>query len=344
MASIDWNEKTASYVCGKNVWFDFCQNGAGSNCTGRHGGNSGAGHIKNHRIRYQLDPVRSAVLGPYDPFRIGAATIFEGNECTGPSARFYWNTKSQANGTYYSRDDMLFGGLHDGTANSIMVPKGYIVELYDSSGFCEPKKVVKGAFKDTSHEMVCQRIQPDIDDKLSSIIVKKQPQGVATAYWQRIKFKNLYSSYEDSHYFESMQWGFSYDDHKTDPQQEAERLFDAIDLGLVFFDENSANSVSDSGSETVKRDIIDQFAERNYQKQTSWSNICDFPQGSTTQGDVSLWQFVMKTEDEKTFYSSRTAVCRTGELINKAPECPYFACIRSGSYGQDCECDENWKV
>ena len=173
MASIDWNEKTASYVCGKNVWFDFCQNGAGSDCTGRHGGNSGAGHIKNHRIRYQLDPVRSAVLGPYDPTRAGAATIFEGNECTGPSARFYWNPKSQANGTYYSRDDMLFGGLHDGTANSIMVPKGYIVELYDSSGFYEPKKVVKGAFKDSSQEMVCQRIQPDIDDKLSSIIVKK---------------------------------------------------------------------------------------------------------------------------------------------------------------------------
>ena len=195
--------------------------------------------------------------------------------------------------------------------------------------------------------MECQRIQPDIDDKLSSIIVKKQPQGVATAYWQRIQFTRLYSpqwSSHDEHQFVYMQWGFSYDDHKTDPQQEAERLFDAIDLGLVFFDENSANRVSDSGSETVKRDIIDQFAERNYQKQSSWYKYCEFPQGSTTQGYVSLWQFVMKTEDEKTFYSSKTAVCRTGELINKAPECPYFACIRRGSYGHDCECDENWKV
>ena len=29
-----WDNKLSSYVCGKNVWYDFCIDGVGSNCTG----------------------------------------------------------------------------------------------------------------------------------------------------------------------------------------------------------------------------------------------------------------------------------------------------------------------
>ena len=43
---------------------------------------------------------------------------------------------------------------------------------------------VEGAYKDDSEEMVC--VAATGGDSLSSLIVKRQPQGVATAYWQSI--------------------------------------------------------------------------------------------------------------------------------------------------------------
>ena len=56
----------ASYICGKNVWYDFCSDGAGANCTGGDLVNSGAGFSKNYAVRHMHDRLSHAVLGPYD--------------------------------------------------------------------------------------------------------------------------------------------------------------------------------------------------------------------------------------------------------------------------------------
>ena len=42
-----WGDKVDSYICGKNVWFDFCNNGQNDSCDGAGLRNSGAGYIKN---------------------------------------------------------------------------------------------------------------------------------------------------------------------------------------------------------------------------------------------------------------------------------------------------------
>ena len=66
-----------------------------------------------------------------------------------------------------------------------MVPKGYTVELYSHPGFYGTKTVIEGDYKDySSEEMVCHKLPSN--DSLSSLIVKRQPQGIANAYWQSI--------------------------------------------------------------------------------------------------------------------------------------------------------------
>lgn len=44
----NWGNKVDSYICGKNVWYDFCNDG--SDCFNSNHGVHGAGHIKNSRI------------------------------------------------------------------------------------------------------------------------------------------------------------------------------------------------------------------------------------------------------------------------------------------------------
>ena len=124
----------------------------------------------------------SAILGPYDPHEVGAVTLFEDVDCSGASARFYWNPASLENGTFYNFEDMKYGGLRDNVLTSIMVPKGYAVELYENLGFHGNFELIEGAYKDYgSEEMVCQQVK--INDAVSSLIVKRQPQGMANAYW-----------------------------------------------------------------------------------------------------------------------------------------------------------------
>ena len=86
-----WDNIVSSYVCGKNVWYDLCSDGIGSNCTGSARVNSGAGHVFNYVINYLNNHASSVILGPYDPHEIGAVTLFEDWNCSGSSARFYWD-------------------------------------------------------------------------------------------------------------------------------------------------------------------------------------------------------------------------------------------------------------
>ena len=130
MSDIGWDNRTSSYVCGKNVWYDFCNDGVGSNCTGYGRSNSGAGHVYNYAVRYHNNNMSSAVLGPYDAREIGAVTVFEDDNCSGASARFYWDPDSGVNGTFYNMEDMMYAGLRNDSMHSMVVPKGYLVELY----------------------------------------------------------------------------------------------------------------------------------------------------------------------------------------------------------------------
>lgn len=149
-----WGLKMQSFICGKNVWFDFCKGGE-LNCFGRFRLHSGAGHVKNQRLNYLENEISMLIQGPYDPRQIGAVTLFEDDNCAGGMARFYYNPESKANGTHYEFKDFLYAGMRRDSMNSLMVPKGYSVMLSEHTSFQGRKQYVDGAFKDTSENMVC---------------------------------------------------------------------------------------------------------------------------------------------------------------------------------------------
>ena len=143
---LGWGDRTSSYICGKNVWYDFCNDGAGSNCSGADRSNSGAGYVRNYAIRHLDNRLSHAVLGPYDAREIGAVTLFEDGDCSGASGRFYWDPESSLSGTFYNQEDLHYGGLRNNSMHSLVVPKGYIVELYDGHGFYGRSQIVEGEY------------------------------------------------------------------------------------------------------------------------------------------------------------------------------------------------------
>ena len=52
---------------------------------------------------------------------------------------------------------MLYAGLRNDSMNSFVVPKGYLVELYEHPGFNGSVQIAEGAYKDDSEEMVCMK-------------------------------------------------------------------------------------------------------------------------------------------------------------------------------------------
>ena len=118
----------------------------------------------------------------------------------------------------------MYAGLRENSYHSIAVPKGYLVELYDHPGFYGNMQVVEGAYKDDSEEMVC--VGARWGDTLSSLIVKRQPQGIANAYWQSITTTES----QDVEYHV----GLSYENQSHSSWEEADRMNAALDLGLTF--------------------------------------------------------------------------------------------------------------
>ena len=154
-SELGWGDRVSSYICGKNVWFDFCKDGPGRNCAGGDRSVRGAGYMRNYAIRHLNNSLDLAVLGPYDARDIGAVTLFEDYDCSGASGRLYWDPEGPASGTMYNVEDLHYGGVRNNNMQSLLVPKGYTVELYEHDGFTGRKQVVVGEYLNATEEMRC---------------------------------------------------------------------------------------------------------------------------------------------------------------------------------------------
>ena len=110
----------------------------------------------------------------------------------------------------------------------------------------------------------------------------------------------------------------------------------ALDLGLTFLSIFIPPlALIPRQRNVVQRDVTTTYA---YDYSTGTYTSCTVPEGST--GGAGLWQWVVSTEDGKTNAYSRHTVCRTGELFNVEPACPYYACANA-----DCSaCIPDWNV
>lgn len=71
--------------------------------------------------------------------------------------------------------------MRNNKMSSFTVPKGYVVELYDGHGFEGRKQIIEGGYKNDSEELEC--FTAEHNDRTSSLIIKRQPQGAAVARW-----------------------------------------------------------------------------------------------------------------------------------------------------------------
>lgn len=123
------------------------------------------------------------MLGPYNADELGAVTVYEDPDCHGQTSRFYWNPSDPLGGQY-NREDMSFGGYRSKTMNSITVPEGYYVELYEWEGFGGSSEVVRGEYAESETEKLkCINVR---QDRYRSMIIKKEIKGGIKGYWQGI--------------------------------------------------------------------------------------------------------------------------------------------------------------
>ena len=172
--------------------------------------------------------------------------------------------------------------------------------------------------------MVC--VKAKFGDGVSSIEIRRQEQGAAQAYWQSV---TATESLEQTYHI-----GLTYS--KVDNQQweEADRMNAALDLGITFLSIFFPPlSLIPRQRNVVQRDVTTTYG---YDYSQASTTTCTVPDGSA--GGAGLWQWVVATEDSQTMSYTQHTVCRTGELWNVEPSCPYFACANA-----DCsECLDGW--
>lgn len=135
--------------------------------------------MRNPKVSWR-DRLSTVILGPYDSTKMGAVTIFYEDYCSGNSARLYWNPDDPLGGVYNHRD-MRKAGMKPNGANSIAVPRGYTVELYDHHGLTRLHKTFSGEWAEQESKLM-QCFQTG-DNWIDSVIVKREKRGHAVGYW-----------------------------------------------------------------------------------------------------------------------------------------------------------------
>ena len=128
-------------------------------------------------------------MGPYDPSDVGAVTFFTSNDCSGRASRAYWTPPTSDNisiGGQYTNEVLWKLGTHSNEVTSMLLPKGYRLDLYDDNDFIELVTSFEGKYKNNfSQEMECINfVGEDYNNKLNSVIITRSSNAVGS--WQAI--------------------------------------------------------------------------------------------------------------------------------------------------------------
>jgi len=182
----------SSFWCGKYVAFDICNDTMSDDCTGGHG-NTGAGNVRSAQTGHN-DAATTIRLRPYDASYQGAVIVFDAVNCTGNMGRFYAPVDNQQK-AWYTMNDMWNNNIPNDQVDSLMVPYGYSVDLYEADGFAGNVKTVKGPmFTDGNLGMSCININGDFHDRTSSLSVYKNTVlGASVGYWTSLTASESFS-------------------------------------------------------------------------------------------------------------------------------------------------------
>ena len=113
-------------------------------------------------------------------------TLFSYPDCHDVSGRFYANADPTLNADY-TKDQMWENNMGWDDADSVLVPFGYKVTLFDQDGFWGDEEEIKGKpYEDAHDEMICQNLG-DLKNRAASIRVGRTTVlGPAVGYWEGV--------------------------------------------------------------------------------------------------------------------------------------------------------------
>ena len=155
---------------------------------------SARGRINNPWIGPLMDNrLTSVTLAPYNVRTRGAVTLFADDGCMGNSAAFAY--LGQEGGTEYLHTHLDDRDIGQDRASSIMVPFGYVAELYADYNFTGSKQKVVGNQYTNSGRMECIGLDSGLNDKLSSMKVRPIKQGSSIGFWEPVYTVNTAFTY-----------------------------------------------------------------------------------------------------------------------------------------------------
>ena len=183
-----------------------------------------SGRITNVDLGDTMDNKLSSLrIEPYDNRQHGAATVFSKYDCRGRTSSFEF-TGLETKTKYFTKDlnDL---GIEDESVSSVMVPRGYVVELYENDGQGGASKTIIGS-EDGSGYMPCVNMG-SFNDLTSSLVMRQIEQGSAKGYWEG------YTATE-THTFEFVV-GIENSSGNEDVSDQKSTIEASMELGLEFY-------------------------------------------------------------------------------------------------------------
>jgi len=163
----DFDNKMNGWVCGKSVWYEFCD--SWDECHYANG-TCGAGAAYTPWVKW-TNRLSRLNLYEYDAVNgHGAALLWTEYDCKGTSSPFFSGDPGQT--AYYTDNDLWYYNYHHDWTSSVMVPVGYEITLWDWDSF-EGDSVKYEGMEDSNGYMTCQNLNNFNDRTASAAIMKK---------------------------------------------------------------------------------------------------------------------------------------------------------------------------
>ena len=133
MSTSNFNDRMNSWICGKNVAYDLCNNPYGYDDCNYGEGLWGAGSARSYRA-YPTDHLTLLKLRQYRAESLGALTFFSSPDCGGTTGRLYASDDVNAR-RYYNADELRSNNVRTDDISSMYIPFGYSVDIYDGDGY-----------------------------------------------------------------------------------------------------------------------------------------------------------------------------------------------------------------
>ena len=309
-----------SVTCGKNVRLNMCDAASLDGCSTRA---SQYGRIENPDLGWRIsNRVVTVSLKPYTPRTYGAVTLFDQRGCSGQSSSFPYLREEGR--TVYQNGDLDWRGIGTNQAASIMVPRGYVADLYTGANLSGQQQHIVG-WQNEYGRMACVDLNEQQNDETESMVVKPIRQGQAVGYWENIHSLNGETKF-------TVEEGVTDEYGNTAEVWQKDMLGASMELGIEFWGNSFTTSLSADFEQGFRNTVTNTCS-------ISTKRTVEYTCGQDDGQGHGLWQWMVRTHDNSIVAHTPHYACRSGNnIFNVAPSCPWNACANG-----DCTaCKSGW--